>query len=121
MSTDTPPTTEEAAPTPAAGGQMSATALLQMFQKSPGLALVAIILLGGGGGTVGSVFVAPLINDALEKHENDPRAHATEFANLEGLTKRFDTIETRMNEQSEALSGLKGSIETAIKALPPKN
>jgi hypothetical protein len=76
---------------------MSATVLLQMFQKSPGLALVAIIVLGGGGGTVGSVFVAPLIDDALEEHENDTRAHATEFAKLEDLTKRYDTIEARLN------------------------
>ena len=88
------------------------SALSGLASKQPLLALVAVFVMAGGGGTVGSMYVAPLVDDALAKHEADERAHQ-----IDRLEDRLDRLEGKIDEQGRGLVELRAGGETAGKIL----
>lgn len=88
------------------------SALSALSARNPALALVAVFLMAGGGGTVGSMYVAPLVDDALHAHEADERAH-----NIDRLEERLDTLEGKIDAQGRELIEVKAGVDAAVRIL----
>lgn len=88
------------------------SALAALASRQPLLALAAVFVMAGGGGTVGSMYVAPLVDDALDEHEADERAHR-----IDRLEDRLDRLERKIDQQGRGLVELKAGVETAVKIL----
>ena len=118
------------------------SALAALASRQPLLALAAVFVMAGGGGTVGSMYVAPLVDDALDEHEADERAHridrledrlrgdpadpARTVSPLDQVPKtrhprlledRLDRLERKIDQQGRGLVELKAGVETAVKIL----
>ena len=74
--------------------------------------VVALVVMAGGSGTVGSMFLTPLLDEALAAHESDDRAH-----NVDRLEDRLGALERKIDAQSEDLADVKGSVSTAVRLL----
>jgi hypothetical protein len=92
-------------------------AIAALATRSPALALAALFVVGGGAGTLGSVFVAPVVDDALEDHARDPFAHASEFSQLRDVEQRLDAIEAQLGEQGRQIGDVSGDLKAAIRLL----
>lgn len=114
---DDTPTREAPEPTEETETVQHLNAIAALATRSPALALAALFLVGGGAGTVGSIYVAPVVDDALEEHASDPHAHATEFAQLRNVEQRLDAIERKLDAQGSQLSATSADLKTAIRLL----
>lgn len=83
-----------------------------LFQRQPLIALVGFVLLGGGAGTMGSVFVSPLVDSALAEHEGNDRAH-----DVDRLADRLDRIESKVDAQGATLRDVDDAIRDAVQLL----
>lgn len=80
--------------------------------KQPALALVGLFVMAGGGGTLGSMYVAPLVDEGLAAHESNDRAH-----NVDRIEDRLAALERKLDDQSVDLADVKGSVATAVRLL----
>jgi hypothetical protein len=94
-----------------AGQLNQITALLE---RSPIAGLVALLAIGGGAGTLGSIFVAPVVDDALDEHARDPFAHASEFSQLREFDARLTAIERQLSTQGEQIATVSRDVKAAI-------
>lgn len=86
----------------------------ELAKSSPGLAAIALVF-GLGGGTLGSVFVAPVVEDELEKHAADPYAHGEQFTRIDRNEDRLERIERTLDRQGTDLSEIKAGLAAAIR------
>lgn len=86
--------------------------IVGLASRQPALALVALFVMAGGGGTLGSMYVAPLVDESLAAHEADDRAH-----NVDRLEERLAALERKIDKQGADLADVKGSLATAVRLL----
>jgi hypothetical protein len=79
--------------------------------------MLAVLLGGTGAGTVGSTLISPYINDALEEHAEDPRAHAMEFERLNEIERRLGDIEEKMDSQGNQIATVNGNLVAVLQLL----
>ncbi len=78
--------------------------------KNPALGLVALLLVGGGGGALSGAFISPYISEAVEEHEDDPRAHPELVARLERLEEKVDDLDDDLEKSSTTLSDISKGV-----------
>ena len=84
-------------------------AIVSLAQRQPMAALFGLLLLGGTGGTIGATFISPLVDDALDAHSGDERAH-----DIDRIEERLTRIETALAEQQETANETQAGIARAL-------
>jgi hypothetical protein len=94
----------EPAPTPVPAGKWQAISTISA--KNPIMGVAALFFVGGGGGVLGSVYVAPVVDDALEQHEDDPRAHAELVSRLERLEGKVADMDEDLERGTDTINDM---------------
>ena len=93
----------------------------QLSKTSPVLALLAMLTIGGGSGTLASLFIAPAIDDALEKHVDDAYAHPELVRRLDKMEDRVASMEGKLENQGETLKETNRGIDAVLLKLGQVN
>lgn len=86
--------------------------IVGLATKQPTLALAALVALALSSGTLGSLFVAPLLDEALAGHEANDRAH-----NVDRIEQRLDRLEAKIDDSAEDLADVKLNMAAAVRLL----